>query len=66
MRLLIYDLDGTLIDSRRDIANAVNWALAQMGFAQLPLDQIASFVGSGVAHLMRSVLRIALAEYQRL
>ena len=62
IQLLIYDLDGTLIDSRWDIANSVNWALKEMGFSELPLAQITSFVGSGVTHLMRSVLTVALNQ----
>ncbi len=62
IKLLIYDLDGTLIDSRWDIANAVNWTLKEMGFRELSLERISSFVGSGVHHLMRSVLNESLGE----
>ena len=56
IKLLIYDLDGTLIDSRQDIANAVNWTLAELGLKNLPAEEIAAFVGSGVTHLMGQVL----------
>lgn len=62
IKLLIYDLDGTLIDSCRDIANAVNWMLAETGFKKLPLERINSFVGSGVHHLIRNVLKESLGE----
>ena len=57
IRLLIYDLDGTLIDSRRDIANAVNWTLEEMGFSALPQERVQCFVGSGVRNLMEDSLR---------
>lgn len=56
IELLIYDLDGTLIDSKQDIANAVNWTLGELGLPRLPLDRISAFVGSGVAPLISNVL----------
>ena len=52
-KLVIYDLDGTLIDSRHDIAEAVNWTLGELGFGPLPEETIAGFVGSGVQNLIR-------------
>lgn len=56
IQLIIYDLDGTLIDSRRDIADAVNWTLKELGLGELPSDKVSSFVGSGVTNLMRQSL----------
>jgi len=56
IRLIIYDLDGTLIDSRHDIANAVNWTLQELSLKPLPVEQISSFVGNGVLNLMRRAL----------
>lgn len=56
IKLIIYDLDGTLIDSRHDIANAVNWTLKELGFRELPGERIGSFVGDGVTNLMRRSL----------
>lgn len=56
IKLIIYDLDGTLIDSRRDIANAVNWTLKELGLRELPSERIDSFVGNGVTNLMRRTL----------
>lgn len=47
-----FDLDGTLIDSRLDIAAACNHVLASEGRATMPPDVIAGFVGDGVAHLV--------------
>lgn len=53
---LVFDLDGTLIDSRRDIAAACNHALLAIGRAALPLDRITCHVGSGARALLRGVL----------
>ena len=57
IRLIVYDLDGTLIDSRKDIVSSVNWTLTELGFKELPTEKISSFVGSGVANLMRQSLQ---------
>lgn len=54
--LIIFDLDGTLIDSKTDIANSVNFALAQEGFPTLPQKTIESFVGRGMMYLIRDVI----------
>ncbi|MBI4394686.1 MAG: HAD hydrolase-like protein, partial [Candidatus Omnitrophica bacterium] len=59
IKLLIYDLDGTLIDSCRDVTTSVNWALKGLGVTELPPEKIASFVGRGVTNLMQNVLREA-------
>jgi phosphoglycolate phosphatase len=56
MDLIIFDLDGTLVDSRRDIATSVNELLARMGRRQLPPDQIYGFIGNGVRVLLERVL----------
>jgi phosphoglycolate phosphatase len=50
--LIVFDLDGTLIDSRRDIANAANALLVGCGAAPLPVDEIARMVGNGAAVLV--------------
>lgn len=52
IRALVFDLDGTLIDSRRDIAQAVNYALSTDGREPLPEEVIATFVGDGAATLI--------------
>jgi len=56
MDLLIFDLDGTLIDSQQDLANSVNAARAQMGFDPLPLPLIQSYVGNGAPVLIRRAM----------
>jgi phosphoglycolate phosphatase len=59
MTAIIFDLDGTLIDSAADIAANANAVLEEMGLAPLPPTLIASFVGKGVAHLLARVLEAA-------
>ena len=55
IKLLIFDLDGTLIDSRLDLANSVNAMLRHFRRPELPADEIVSCVGDG-AHML--VLRV--------
>jgi len=56
LRLLVFDLDGTLIDSRKDLANSVNAMLTHIGRKQLPEDVIASYIGDGAGMLVRRAL----------
>ncbi len=51
-RLVVFDLDGTLIDSKRDLANAVNGLLVECGAAPLPEDEVGRMVGDGAATLV--------------
>ena len=50
--LIIFDLDGTLVDSRRDIANAANATLVEAGAAPLPEEVIGRMVGDGAPVLI--------------
>jgi phosphoglycolate phosphatase len=54
--LLIFDLDGTLIDSKRDLVVSVNAVRAYMGFGPLTDGIIASYVGDGAPALVRRAL----------
>jgi phosphoglycolate phosphatase len=56
LRLLVFDLDGTLIDSRQDLCNSVNATLENFGLRALPDDAIAGFIGDGAAMLIRRAL----------
>ena len=58
IKLMVFDLDGTLIDSARDLCNSVNAALEHMGRPHLPDDVIASFVGNGAPMLVRRSLAV--------
>src|SRR5438270_2941971 len=52
-RLLVFDLDGTLLDSRIDLCNSVNATLAHFGKPELPEAVIASYIGDGASLLVR-------------
>jgi len=54
--LLIFDLDGTLVDTRRDLANAVNYALRQMGRNEIDLETMTGYVGDGIRKLLERAL----------
>ncbi|MBI1217923.1 MAG: phosphoglycolate phosphatase [Rhodobacteraceae bacterium] len=54
---VVFDLDGTLIDSAPDIHAASNAALAEMGYPALSLDEVRSFVGKGVPNLVERLLQ---------
>ena len=58
IKLLVFDLDGTLIDSARDLCNSVNAALEHMGRPHLDDPIIAGFVGNGAAMLVRRSLAV--------
>jgi len=51
-RLAIFDLDGTLVDSRQDIFRAVAHALASLGLPPRTLEEVTGFVGEGAARLV--------------
>src|ERR1700722_19217659 len=52
-RLLVFDLDGTLIDSRIDLCNSVNATLTHFGKPELPEAVISSYIGDGAPLLVR-------------
>jgi|SRR5579885_57728 phosphoglycolate phosphatase len=56
IRLVIFDLDGTLIDSRLDLVHSVNAALRHLGRPELPDEVIATYVGDGAPMLIRRAL----------
>ena len=56
IKLVIFDLDGTLIDSRLDLVHSVNAALRHIGRPELPEDVIASYVGDGAPVLIQRAL----------
>lgn len=64
IRLLIFDLDGTLIDSRLDLVYSVNATLEHLGRAPLAHEVIESYVGNGVAALVHRALGPGAFEEQ--
>lgn len=59
MPLIVFDLDGTLIDSRRDLADAANALILEHGGTPLPVEDITAMIGEGAALLVRRALRAA-------
>jgi phosphoglycolate phosphatase len=55
-KLILFDLDGTLVDSAPDIAAALNAALAELGQPTYPLPTVTSYVGDGAAKLVERVV----------
>jgi len=64
MDLLIFDLDGTLIDSKLDLAHAVNATRAHMGFGPLDHEIVFSYVGNGAPVLIRRAIGPDASEQQ--
>lgn len=56
VQLLAFDLDGTLIDSKADLANSVNATRAHMGLGPLPLELVSTYVGNGAPMLVKRAL----------
>ena len=59
MKLVIFDLDATLVDSAEDIARSVNDLLSELGHPTLPHQRIHGFIGDGVRKLLERALRNA-------
>ena len=55
-KLVIFDLDGTLLDTIADLAMATNHALQQLGYPTRPVDEIRTFVGNGINKLLERSL----------
>jgi phosphoglycolate phosphatase len=62
LKLLVFDLDGTLADTRMDLARSVNHALASLGHTPLALETVVGFVGDGARNLLlRSLVAVGAA-----
>ncbi|HEY1239167.1 MAG TPA: HAD-IIIA family hydrolase [Bryobacteraceae bacterium] len=62
MELLVFDLDGTLIDSKLDLAHAVNATRTHMGMGPLDVERISTYVGNGAPVLIRKALGDSATE----
>ena len=51
VKVIIFDLDGTIFDTREDIADAVNFARTRFGKPELSVEEVTSMVGHGIAAL---------------
>ena len=65
VRALIFDLDGTLIDSQRDLIRSVNAMLREMGRGQLHEDTISGYIGHGAPKLVGRALGEGASEQER-
>ena len=52
-KTIIFDLDGTLLNTLDDLAGSVNFALRQCGMPERTIDEVRRFIGNGVRVLMR-------------
>lgn len=72
MRLLAFDLDGTLLDTRKDYEAAINWTLPQFGLPTISVETITAALGYGTDHLVKECFRKAggdpsqLPEFRRI
>ena len=64
-KLVIFDLDGTLLNTLGDLAAAGNYALAQMGKPQHPLEAYKLFVGNGIPKLIERILPADSTDAER-
>jgi len=65
VRAFLFDLDGTLIDSKIDLVNSVNFTLREMKRGTLPLDTVAGYIGHGAPRLVADALGPAATEQDR-
>jgi phosphoglycolate phosphatase len=65
VRAFLFDLDGTLIDSKLDLVNSVNFMLLEMQREVLPLATVASYIGHGAPRLVADALGPDTAEADR-
>ena len=53
---VIFDLDGTLLNTLEDLADAVNYIMREHGYPQRTLDEVRRFVGNGIRRLMEQAV----------
>lgn len=66
LKAIIFDLDGTLVDSACDLRDAVNVLLAEEGLRQLDLDEVKSMIGDGAAKLVERAVSATGGDQSRL
>lgn len=64
VKLICFDLDGTLIDSHLDLAGAVNYMRGSLGLEPLETERIVSFVGNGAEMLVRRAISDANVDFE--
>ena len=61
-KLAIFDLDGTILDTLEDLADAVNYALKEQGYPQRTIEEVRRFVGNGIRKLIERAVPDGLTE----
>lgn len=61
-KAVIFDLDGTLLDTLKDLANSVNYALKECGYPERTTDEVRRFIGNGVIKLMKRAAPDGIGE----
>ncbi len=56
---ILFDLDGTLLDTLKDLTISINYALKQLGFPERTIDEVRRFVGNGMTKLVERALSAA-------
>ena len=62
LKLVIFDLDGTILDTLEDLADSVNYALSVHGYPTRTIEEIRGFVGNGLLMLVRLALPFEMEE----
>ena len=60
---IVFDLDGTLLDTLEDLADSVNYALEKNGLPQRTIEEVRSFVGNGMKNLMERAVGVERQEF---
>ena len=55
--LIIFDLDGTLLNTLEDLTDSVNYAMRSLGFPERSIDEVNSFIGNGNRKLLKRKTR---------
>ena len=63
---VVFDLDGTLLDTIDDLSDSVNFALSEEGFACRTVSEVKSFVGNGIIKLIERSVPEGVSEEERL
>ena len=66
MNAVFFDMDGTLIDSRADLASAVNFTRKDLGLAPLSQEAVVSFVGCGARYLLENTIPEVTGRFDEL
>ena len=52
-KIVLFDMDGTILDTLQDLADSVNWALRTCGLSERRFEEIRCFLGNGIFNLIR-------------